>query len=434
MNKIVFFVLSFVILAEDQEEIMRVTRQELKELKINDKSIEKTFEGIKMQGIDFSKSKKPFEEAVQLDNKNYLAMFYIGTYERVFNKDTKKAIEYYQKAIKLNPKNPRPYNNLAIAYGYLGDTKKSDETVKQIMTLFPEYPEGYYQWALKLLDNKKYSESTEYMKKAIEKYLNSHSDVSLSDGDRKRFEAAKVTVNYKQVLSKAKKEGTSAVYTEKEILALRAYYQSHPDEKVPDYLAESLNHFNTTGLAEGMDVSFNLADGYIQFTGGIIETAETVNAIGNGAWTGNKTWDKIKSLNEAVGNSDNMKLLDKADDLVNVADDAGRITKFGGQVGNHLGKMGVIGSLVSGASTYLERKDKYGEEVALQDAAAHTGITATSTVVGSVIGSFIPVPVVGTLFGAWVGTVVGNVLSTTYDEARHDKIEASDYKDWWKPW
>ena len=160
-----FFVLSFVILAEDQEEIMRVTRQELKELKINDKSIEKTFEGIKIQGIDFSKSKKPFEEAVQLDNKNYLAMFYIGTYERAFNKDTKKAIN-------LNPKNPRPYNNLAIAYGYLGDTKKSDETVKQIMTLFPEYPEGYYQWALKLLYNKKYSESTEYLKKAIEKYNN----------------------------------------------------------------------------------------------------------------------------------------------------------------------------------------------------------------------------------------------------------------------
>lgn len=165
-----FLVLSFGILAEDQEEIMRVTRQELKELKINDKSIEKTFEGIKMQGIDFSKSKKPFEEAVQLDNKNYLAMFYIGTYERAFNKDTKKAIEYYQKAINLNPKNPRPYNNLAIAYGYLGDTKKSDETIKQIISLFPEYPEGYYQWALKLLDNKKYSESTEYMKKAIEKY------------------------------------------------------------------------------------------------------------------------------------------------------------------------------------------------------------------------------------------------------------------------
>ena len=124
-----------------------------------------------------------------------------------------------------------------------------------------------------------------------------------------------------------------------------------------------------------------------------------------------------------------MKLLDKADDLVNVADDAGRLTKLGGSVSNHLGKMGVIGSLVSGASTYLERKDKYGDEVALQDAAAHTGITATSTIIGSVIGSAIPIPVVGTLAGAYLGTVIGNFLSTTYDEARHDKVEFSDYKD-----
>lgn len=42
-----FFMLSFEIFAESQEEIMRVTRQELKDLKINEKSIEKTFEGIK---------------------------------------------------------------------------------------------------------------------------------------------------------------------------------------------------------------------------------------------------------------------------------------------------------------------------------------------------------------------------------------------------
>ena len=34
-----------------------------------------------------------------------------------------------------------------------------------------------------------------------------------------------------------------------------------------------------------------------------------------------------------------------------------------------------------------------------------------------------------TLFGAWVGTVVDDVLSTTYD-----KIEVSDYSDWWELW
>ena len=32
------------------------------------------------------------------------------------------------------------------------------------------------------------------------------------------------------------------------------------------------------------------------------------------------------------------------------------------------------------------------------------------------------------------GIVIGYFLSTTYDEARHDKVELSDYKDVLKPW
>ena len=91
-----FFVLSFGILAEDQEEIMRVTRQELKELKINDKSIEKTFEGIKMQGIDFSKSKKPFEEAVQLD-RIILPCFILEHTKECLTKIQKKQLNIIKK-------------------------------------------------------------------------------------------------------------------------------------------------------------------------------------------------------------------------------------------------------------------------------------------------------------------------------------------------
>ena len=195
-----------------------------------------------------------------------------------------------------------------------------------------------------------------------------------------------------------------------------------------------MNGYNIQGVAKGASVASNAADYKLLFTSSFVESAETVNAISNGAWTGNGTLKKLRSLKEAVKNSDSMKLLDKADELVNVADDAGKFTKLGGKVSNHLGKMGVIGSLTSGVSTYLERKDKYGDEVALQDAAAHTGITATSTVVGSIIGSAIPIPVVGTLAGAYLGNVIGNFLSTTYDEARHDKVEFSDYKDIFKLW
>ena len=289
-----------------------------------------------------------------------------------------------------------------------------------------------YNAAIEKLNNNK--ELTAADVKAIEKYLNSHSDVSLTDAQRKKFEEAQVTIDYKAILNKAKKQGGSASYTDKDINTLRAYYQSHPDEDVPAYLAESLNGFNIQGVAKGVSYASSAADYKLLFTSSFVESAETVNAISNGAWTGNNTLDKLRSLKEAAKNSDSMKLLDKADELVDVADDAGKFTKLGGKVSNHLGKMGVIGSLASGVSTYLERKDKYGDEVALQDAAAHTGITATSTIIGSVIGSFIPIPVVGTLLGAYAGTVIGNALSTTYDEARHDKVELSDYKDVLKPW
>ncbi len=165
-----FFVLSFGIFGEAQEEFDKVTIQELKELKVNQKSILKTMEGLKWQLTEPDKSVQILQEAIKLDNKNYLAYYVIGSIYRTRYNDAKKAIEYYEKAIKANPKNPRPYNNMIIAYAYLGDVKKANEINKNMIDLFPEYPESYYSWALKLMGEKKYSESTEYMKKAIEKY------------------------------------------------------------------------------------------------------------------------------------------------------------------------------------------------------------------------------------------------------------------------
>ncbi|KXT77450.1 hypothetical protein STRDD11_02634 [Streptococcus sp. DD11] len=44
-------------------------------------------------------------------------------------------------------------------------------------------------------------------------------------------------------------------------------------------------------------------------------------------------------------------MLDGVDDLSNS-------TSLVGKAGNYLGKMGIIGSVASGVSTYLDRKDK----------------------------------------------------------------------------
>ena len=77
LMRFLLFSSTLLLSGETYEEIMNITRKELKELKINDKSIEVTFKGFELQGTDYNKSNTAFLEAVRLDNKNYLAYFYL---------------------------------------------------------------------------------------------------------------------------------------------------------------------------------------------------------------------------------------------------------------------------------------------------------------------------------------------------------------------
>ena len=157
---------------ETYEEIMNITRKELKELKINDKSIEVTFKGFELQSTDYNKSNTAFLEAVRLDNKNYLAYFYLGVYEKTVNNNINAAIDYYLKAINANPKSPLAYNNLIITYSEVGNDAKSIETEKKLISLFPDYPEGYYSAARRAFMNKDYNYTVSQAKEAIKKYDN----------------------------------------------------------------------------------------------------------------------------------------------------------------------------------------------------------------------------------------------------------------------
>lgn len=169
---LIFSILSFGIFAETQEKFDEVTIRELRELKVNEESIKKTMEALMWQVVDRSKTEKLMQEAIKLDDKNYLAYFVIGSGARMYEKNTDKALEYYEKAIKANPKNPRAYNNSVIAYEIKGDTKKAEEIRQQMIKLFPDYPETYYSLGQKYYDEKNYDKSIENYEKAIIKYEN----------------------------------------------------------------------------------------------------------------------------------------------------------------------------------------------------------------------------------------------------------------------
>jgi len=149
----------------EQKEVMDLTLKELTELGINKKSIETTFKAIKEEN-DYEKRRKLFLQAIEEDKKNYLPYYYLA--QEADN--IKVAMEYYKNAIKANPKNPMAYTNLVARYGQAGMEKEQVELAKEMITLFPEFPEGYYSIAAIDFQNKNYSDSIKYTKLAIEKY------------------------------------------------------------------------------------------------------------------------------------------------------------------------------------------------------------------------------------------------------------------------
>ncbi len=66
----------------------------------------------------------------------------------------KESIPYFQKAIAMDPLYPDPCNNLAVAYGSIGQIDNAIFAMRQGLTLYPYYPEGYNNLASFYLQKK----------------------------------------------------------------------------------------------------------------------------------------------------------------------------------------------------------------------------------------------------------------------------------------
>lgn len=66
----------------------------------------------------------------------------------------KESIPYFQKAIAMDPLYPDPCNNLAVAYGSIGQVDNAIFAMRQGLTLYPYYPEGYNNLASFYLQKK----------------------------------------------------------------------------------------------------------------------------------------------------------------------------------------------------------------------------------------------------------------------------------------
>ena len=92
---------------------------------------------------NYQNAKKYFEIILNIDSKNVFALYNLGI---VFQElgDLERAIELYEKVLRLKPKNlEHVYLGLGIVFKAIGDYKKSLESYENAITTNPEFVVAY---------------------------------------------------------------------------------------------------------------------------------------------------------------------------------------------------------------------------------------------------------------------------------------------------
>jgi len=102
------------------------------------------------------------------------------------SKQYTKAIEFYTKAIELNPNNAIYYCNRAAAYSHMGQHQKAVDDCKSSINLNPNYSKAYGRLGLAYFSLGKYTEAVAEYKKGLQLEPNSSSlKESLAAAERK---------------------------------------------------------------------------------------------------------------------------------------------------------------------------------------------------------------------------------------------------------
>ena len=193
--------------------------------------------------------------------------------------------------------------------------------------------------------------------------------------------------------------------------------------KKDETLLNALNLMKKIGTAISYSSTVNLA---------IAEGIASYRKIKNGTWygkpvastrTGYKTWRQVSG---DVSRFNIVKSAKHTDEIINGTGKLVRGTGFKGFL-KSVGAVGGALAVLDGGITYLERKEQYGETSAVIDGVAHTSTAVGAIYAGAAIGSMIPLPVVGTLAGAFAGYVVNAAANTVYDGLAHGKWDWSNF-------
>ncbi|MDI6744773.1 MAG: FlgO family outer membrane protein [Thermodesulfovibrionales bacterium] len=152
------------------------------------------------KGYDYKWNKKDpdkaieyYQKAVSIDPKTENALFELG-YAYNEKGEYQKAIGYYSKVVALNPMAKDAFNNIGLAYSRLNDHQNAEKWYKKSLDIDPNYTLALNGIGLVAWKAKKYKEAEVWYKKAIQsdpKYYMAYYNMGILYEDTKQYAESK---------------------------------------------------------------------------------------------------------------------------------------------------------------------------------------------------------------------------------------------------
>ncbi|MCX5718277.1 MAG: FlgO family outer membrane protein [Nitrospirae bacterium] len=152
------------------------------------------------KGYDYKWNKKDTDKAVEyylkavsIDPNHENALFELGY---VYNEkgEYQKAIGYYSKVVALNPRAKDAFNNIGLAYSRLNDQQNAEKWYKKSLDIDPNYAIALNGLGLVMWKTKKFKEAEVLYKKAIQsdpKYHMAYYNMGILYEDMKQYAESK---------------------------------------------------------------------------------------------------------------------------------------------------------------------------------------------------------------------------------------------------
>ncbi|MEM6764028.1 MAG: tetratricopeptide repeat protein [Bacteroidota bacterium] len=133
-----------------------------------------------LQSKLYKSAKSYFLRSTQADPKFVDALDYLAeTYRDLSMLDS--TIFYYEKSLKIYPRNLLTHQNLAAAYQLKSEYNAAILQYKNLLLYYPGYPEAFYGMALSYFNLAKYDEARVYSENAMRSYLSGGRNENAAD-------------------------------------------------------------------------------------------------------------------------------------------------------------------------------------------------------------------------------------------------------------